>query len=277
MAYAFAVISSIVYGSADFLGGMASRKTSVLTVMALSVAVGLATILAVLPFFPRASVSAADIRWAIAAGFAGVLGLGLLYRALAIGPMSIAAPVTAVFSALVPVLAGIAQGERPTALAFCGVAVALVAIVLVSQAPPSAGRAGVLRNSIVVALVAGAFLGLFLICLDAASDEAGLWTLVIARTTSLALVLPFALVRGSRPLHGAAAPIIGAGMLDTAANVFYLMAVAQGMLAIVAALVSLYPAATVILARIVYRERLRLSQRCGVACAIAAVIMMVSG
>jgi drug/metabolite transporter (DMT)-like permease len=191
--------------------------------------------------------------------------------------MSIAAPVTAILTALVPVAVGIAQGEQPTALAISGVALALAAIVLVSQAPPAGGRTGAPRKSLAIALVAGAFLGLFLVALDAASDEAGLWTLLMARATSVVLVLPFALVRGIRPPRGAVAPIISAGVLDTVANVLYLMAVAQGLLTIVAALVALYPAATVILARIVYRERLRLMQRWGVACAIAAIVMMAAG
>lgn len=277
MPYLLAVIASIVYGSADFLGGLASRKTSALTVVALSQGVGLLVVLGTMPFFPTARAAASDIAWGAAAGIAGAIGVGLLYHALATGTMSIVAPVTAVFAALVPLAVGIAQGERPSLLAMAGVAVAIVAIILVSQAPAGGEPHPEQRRSILIALLAGIVIGLFLVALDGASDEAGLWTLVIARIASLALLLPVALIRGIRPAKGSVGPIIGGGVLDMAANILYLLAIARGLLTIVATLVSLYPAATVILARIVYGERLRLLQRCGVVCAIAAVALIVAG
>ncbi len=277
MPYFLAVLASMVYGSADFLGGLASRKTSALTVVTLSQGVGLFVVLATIPFFPAARAATSDVAWGAAAGMAGAVGVGLLYYALAIGTMSIVAPVTAIFAALVPFAVGIVQGERPTALAVSGVAVAVVAIVLVSQTPADVEQHAAQWRSIVIAVLSGIAIGLFLVALDGASDEAGLWTLVIARIASLVLLLPVALIRGIWPARGSVGPIIAAGVLDMSANIFYLLAVARGMLSIVATLVSLYPAATVILARIVYGERLRLRQQWGVVCAIAAVALIVAG
>ncbi|MFB3111275.1 MAG: EamA family transporter [Gemmatimonadales bacterium] len=277
MPYFLAVLASMVYGSADFLGGLASRKTSALTVVTLSQGVGLFVVLATIPFFPAARAATSDVAWGAAAGMAGAVGVGLLYYALAIGTMSIVAPVTAIFAVLVPFAVGIVQGERPTALAVSGVAVAVVAIVLVSQTPADVEQHAAQWRSIVIAVLSGIAIGLFLVALDGASDEAGLWTLVIARIASLVLLLPVALIRGIWPARGSVGPIIAAGVLDMSANIFYLLAVARGMLSIVATLVSLYPAATVILARIVYGERLRLRQQWGVVCAIAAVALIVAG
>ena len=277
MPYFLAVLASMVYGSADFLGGLASRKTSVLTVVTLSQGVGLFVVLATIPFFPAARAATSDVAWGAAAGMAGAVGVGLLYYALAIGTMSIVAPVTAIFAVLVPFAVGIVQGERPTALAVSGVAVAVVAIVLVSQTPADVEQHAAQWRSIVFAVLSGIAIGLFLVALDGASDEAGLWTLVIARIASLVLLLPVALIRGIWPARGSVGPIIATGVLDMSANIFYLLAVARGMLSIVATLVSLYPAATMILARIVYGERLRLRQQWGVVCAIAAVALIVAG
>lgn len=277
MPYFLAVLASMVYGSADFLGGLASRKTSALTVVTLSQGVGLFVVLATIPFFPAARAATSDVAWGAAAGMAGAVGVGLLYYALAIGTMSIVAPVSAIFAVLVPFAVGIVQGERPTALAVSGVAVAVVAIVLVSQTPADVEQHAAQLKSIVIAVLSGIAIGLFLVALDGASDEAGLWTLVIARIASLVLLLPVALIRGIWPARGSVGPIIAAGVLDMSANIFYLLAVARGMLSIVATLVSLYPAATVILARIVYGERLRLRQQWGVVCAIAAVALIVAG
>ena len=276
MPYLLAVVASIVYGSADFLCGLASRRTSALTVLTLSQSVGFFVVLGAIPFFPVARAATSDLAWGAAAGIAGAVGVGLLYYALAIGAMSIVAPVTAVFAALVPFLAGIAQGERPTGLAMAGVALAIVAIVLVSWNPADAPPHAAATRSLAIAVLSGMFMGLFLVALDGASDEAGLWTIVIARIASLAFLLPIALVRGIRPPKDSVAPIIAGGVLDMTATILYLLAVTRGMLSIVATLLSLYPAATVILALIVYRERLGVLQWCGVVGAIAAVGLIVA-
>ncbi|MBI4472534.1 MAG: EamA family transporter [Acidobacteria bacterium] len=277
MAYLLAVLASIIYGSADFLGGLASRRTSALLVVTVSQASGLAVVLGAIPFFRAAHVAASDIAWGVAAGAASALGLGLLYHALAIGVMSIVAPLTAIFAALVPFLVGIVQGERLTVMAMAGVAMALVAIFLVSQTHRDLESHVAHGRSIVVALSAGIALGFFLVALDSASDEAGLLPLILARSASIVLVLPIAIARGIRPQRESAAPMLAAGALDMVANILYVLAVSRGMLVIVATLVSLYPATTVVLARLVYRERLRVAQQLGVILAIAAVALIVAG
>lgn len=280
MPYILSVLAAVVYGSADFLGGLASRRTSALTVVTLSQAVGLAVVLAVIPLLPAARLGRNDLLWGAAAGVLGAAGVGLLYRALAIGTMSVVAPLTAVFAAIVPIGAGVARGERPGRLAILGIGLAIGAIVLVSHSPsenePHPARAAS-RRSIFIALAAGIVIGLFLVALDGASDAAGMWTLVVARGASMALLLPFALARGLRPAHGAGLPILAGGVLDMGANILYLLAVSTGMLSVVATLVSLYPAATVILARVVYGERLRMLQKFGVVLAILSVVLIARG
>ncbi len=273
MTTAIALAAALVYGSADFLGGVAARRTAALGVAALSQAVGLALILAAIPLLGPARVVGADFGWGAAAGVFGALGVLLLYRALAVGTMSIVAPLTAVFAALVPILAGVVRGERPSMVARTGVVLAVVAIALVSRTRDDQSGA-FSRRGILTALGAGILIGLFLVALDGASDAAGLWTLAIARAASVTLLVPLALARRLRPPREAIAPILGSGVLDMAANVLYLLAVMRGMLALVATLVSLYPAATVILARVVYGERLTGVQKAGVALAILAVALI---
>jgi drug/metabolite transporter (DMT)-like permease len=166
------------------------------------------------------------------------------------------------------------RGERPSPIALTGIVLAVLAIALVCRTPDDGERRASSRGSIAVALAAGIAIGCFLVALDGASDTAGLWTLVIARSTSLIVLLPIAFTRGIRPPRDAVAPILWGGVLDMLANVLYLLAVARGMLSVVATLVSLYPAATVILARIVYGERLSALQRMGVVLAIGAVALI---
>ncbi|MGH9457232.1 MAG: EamA family transporter [Thermoanaerobaculia bacterium] len=277
MTFVLALASAAVYGSADFLGGMASRRTTALRVVAISQGIGLVVVLGTIPLFGPARVMASDLGWGAAAGVCGALGVLFLYRALAIGTMSVVAPLTAVFAAVVPVIVGVLRGERPAVAARFGIALALVAIALVSRSTREETRGGAQtssRRSIVIALGAGLLIGFFLVALDGASDDAGLWTLAIARVVGLAVLLPLAIPRGLRPPRAAVAPIVGSGVLDMAANILYVLAVMRGMLALVATLVSLYPAATVLLARGVYGERLEPVQKLGVALALGAVALI---
>lgn len=284
MSETLAVLSSIVYGSADFLGGLASRRMSVLAVIVVSQASGFLVLALAIPMLPPASPNAADLWWGAAAGLFGLVGLGLLYQALATGTMSLVAPVTAAWAAIVPVVAGVAMGERLNAAAVAGILLALVAIVLVSQAeggpgdtPASAREA--LRRSLGLAVTSGIIIGFFLVAMDFTRRESGLWPLVAARAASLALAGPYLLVKrvGLPRERSLLTLILGSGFLDMVANILFLLAVQRGMLSIVATLTSLYPASTVILARIVLGERLRPIQAGGVACALAAVLLIVSG
>ncbi len=268
-----ATACAVVYGTADFFGGLATRRSRVLAVVALSQLAGLALILALLPALPGLF-SGGALAWGLGAGLSGAAGLVLFYRALASGVMSVVAPTTAVTSAALPVMYGLARGERPAPLALAGVVLALGSVLLVSQDRTAAG--GGSKGSVLTALAAGAGFGGFFILLDIAPDGAGLWPLVGARISSISLVVVLALAtrRALRPSSGSLSIILAAGVLDMVANVLYLLAKQQGLLSLVVVLVSLYPASTLLLARHVLGERLHAIQVTGVACALGAVALI---
>jgi uncharacterized membrane protein len=278
-ASALAVLSSIAYGAADFLGGLATKRgSSVFAAVVWSQATGLVLVLLLLPFFPPASPSAADLAWGAATGLAGGIGIAFLYRGLAVGVMSVVAPVTAVCAVIIPVAFGVALGERPTRVAVAGVALALVSIVLISQSGRvEEGKDA--RTGVPIAIASGIAIGIFLVCLERTGPSAGLWPLVPARIVSVSFIAFAGLVAREKllPRRESWSIIVGGGALDMVANLFYLLAVRQGPLSIVATLTSLYPAGTILLARVVLRERLRLVQQAGVACAVLAIVLIVSG
>ncbi|GAA3474436.1 DMT family transporter [Nonomuraea roseola] len=262
-----------MYGTADFCGGLATRRSRVLSVVALSQIAGFALVLAMMPVLPGAA-SEAALSWGLGAGVAGAAGLVLFYRALAAGVMSVVAPTTAVTSAALPVLFGLVSGERPAVVQVVGVVLALLSVLLVSRSPSTEQRSS--PASIAMALSAGAGFGGFFILLAQAPDGSGLWPLVGARLASISLVVLLAVVtrRTLKPGGGALGIIALAGVLDMAANVLYLLAEQQGLLSLVAVLVSLYPASTLVLARYVLGERLQAIQMAGVAFALGAVALI---
>ncbi|MBE1562902.1 drug/metabolite transporter (DMT)-like permease [Nonomuraea africana] len=262
-----------MYGTADFCGGLATRRSRVLSVVVLSQIAGFALVLAMLPVLPGAP-SEAAVTWGLGAGLAGAAGLVLFYRALATGVMSVVAPTTAVTSAALPVLFGLISGERPAAVQLVGIALALLSVLLVSRSPATEQRSSL--TSIATALAAGAGFGGFFILLGQAPEGSGLWPLVGARIASISLVVLLALVtrRTLKPGEGALGIIALAGVLDMAANVLYLLAEQEGLLSLVAVLVSLYPASTLVLARYVLGERLQGIQVAGVAFALGAVALI---
>jgi drug/metabolite transporter (DMT)-like permease len=276
VAVVLALSSAVVYGAADFLGGLASRRTSVFGVVALSQVVGLVALLALLPWL-GGPVGAADLAWGAAAGLAGAAGLVVFFRTLARGVMSVIAPVTAVTAAAVPVLVGLVGGETIGLWAAVGIGLALIAVVLVSaEAGLSALRAA-RPAALAPALVAGSMFGLFFVLLDRTSADAGLTPLVTARLASVTLVAVAALagrqsLRVSRP----ALPLVAvSGLGDMTANALFLLATqADGQLAIVGVLASLYPVSTVILAQVVLRERLVGAQVAGLLSAVGAVVLI---
>ncbi|WP_138757957.1 EamA family transporter [Modestobacter altitudinis] len=276
MAVFLALASAVVYGASDFLGGLSSRRASVFGVVVLSQAVGLLALLVLLPWL-GGPVQPADLAWGATAGLAGAAGLVVFFRALASGVMSVVAPVTAVTAAAVPVLAGLLSGDSVTAWAALGIALALVAVVLVS----AEGGLSALRTarpaSLVPALVAGTAFGVFFVLLDRISADAGLTPLVAARVASAALVAVLALV-GRRSLRVArpAVPLVAlSGVGDMTANALFLLATQQGgALAITGVLASLYPVSTVVLAQLVLRERLGGAQVAGLVTAVAAVVLI---
>lgn len=269
-----ASVSAAVWGIADFSGGKAAQRASPLAVTTVSQVLGLPVLLlclAVVPGVPRL----ADIAWGVTAGVAGCLGIILLYRALASGAMVVVAPVTAVTAAVIPVSVGFAVDSALAAASLVGTGCAVVAIGLVSLGPPAAGTV-VAPRLIGHALASGAMFGAFFALLGQASEDAGMWSLAAVRLGSV----PFAvlLMLGSRTpwrLPGAVMPwVVAAGLLDVGANALYVAAAARGHLSIVAAVASLYPVSTVLLALTVHRERVRPVQISGLALAAAALVLV---
>jgi len=278
MPFLLALASAVFYGSADFLGGVVSRRLTAIPVVLISQAAGLVVVLVLLPLMPATSATRADLGWGAAAGLTGGIGVGLLYYALAIGTMSVVAPTTAVAAVAIPVVTSIALGERPGLLAIVGIVLGVGAIVLVSQ-PSSTNAAPVRPRGIGTALAAGVAIGLFFLTLAQTSAAAGLWPLVAARCVSVSLVGLVALARRSSLRMSAslgALTILG-GLLDMMANALYMLAAQMGSLSLVVTLSSLYPATTVLLARSVFGERLSGWQWVGVVCALVAVVLIVAG
>jgi drug/metabolite transporter (DMT)-like permease len=279
-----ALASALLYGAADFTGGLATRRASTLPVIVLSQLSGLVLLALLFPFLPAATPSRADLLWGVTAGLTGGAGVALLYRALAIGRMAVVAPTTAVCAVAVPVLVSVALGERPGPLAVAGIVLGLVAIVLVSQqtapepAAPGLGAGGRLPAGVGIALVSGVAIGLFLLALAQTRPAAGMWPILVSRSTSVALFgLAALFTRTSLRLPGVLLLTLGGGVMDMTANALYLVAARVGPLSVVVTLASLYPASTVLLARVVLGERLNLRQVAGVACALAAIALIVGG
>ena len=279
MAVVLALVSAAVYGAADFLGGLASRRAAVLGVVALSQLIGLGALLVLLPWL-GGEAGAADLAWGAAAGVAGAAGLVVFFRTLARGVMSVVAPVTAVTAAAVPVGIGLMGGERVGPWAATGIALALVAVLLVSAENGLVELGRARSAGLGSALVAGSAFGCFFVLLDRTSEESGLTPLVAARLASVALVLVIAgLGRQSMRTGRSALPLVAAsGVSDMAANALFLLATqAGGQLAVVGVLASLYPVSTVVLAQLVLRERLVPVQLGGLLVAVAAVVLITGG
>jgi drug/metabolite transporter (DMT)-like permease len=274
MAIALALLASLCWGVADFLGGATSRRHSLLAVVLVSQAVGLVGItLAAVVFSggPPAGVAPAGV----AAGLCGVAAVLAFYRSMSVGAISVAAPILAT-SAVVPVAAGLLAGERPSSLQLAGIALALAGVVLVSREPAADG--GSVRGAgVTLALVAALALGLQLIALDHAARADPLWAVAAARGTSVAVFAVAALV--VRPsLAAAVLPVLVAiGLSDTTANAAFAEATTGGYLSVVAVLASLFPLVTVALAHIHLHERLAPGQRIGVALALAGTVAIAAG
>jgi len=274
--FALALASAAAFGTADFLGGLASRRASALLVTLSAHLTGAVVVVPVVLFL-RAPVDPASLAWGAASGVCGCAGAVVFFRALASGAMAAAAPVTAVVGAALPVVAGVLLGERPAAPAWIGVGAGLLAVGVIGRAGGPAARLD--RRTLALAIAAGIGFGLFFVFLSRAPHASGLWPLLGARAGSLAL-LSVVILAGRMPWRAEPPAVrLGAvsGAVDMTANALFLLATRQGQLALVAVLASLYPAATVLLALVVLRERLRALQLAGVALALLAVALIASG
>jgi drug/metabolite transporter (DMT)-like permease len=275
MAIALGLLAAALYGAADFFGGFASRRSSMLAVAIVSQAAGFALLLVALPFF-HGSLSRDALVFGAIGGACGGAGIALLYHALSIGKMGVVSPITAVIAAALPLAVGVMRGEHLAAWQSAGIAIALIAVVLISLTTEPDGRFEFSTIGVKEAVLSGLFLGGFYIFLARAGSSAGLYPLISARFASTFLLLVLALLaRQSVVPNRATLPVVFLiGAIDVTANCLYVLATYAGYLSIAAVLTSLYPASTVFLARIVLGERLSLLQRIGVFCALAGVALI---
>ncbi|MFI0463962.1 MULTISPECIES: EamA family transporter [Saccharopolyspora] len=269
-----AVGSSLAYGCADFLGGLGARKAHVLRTVMIAAPASLAVELLLWPLL-GASFSTATFAWGAASGVASAAAFALLYRTLAIGPMNVLSPVTALVSAALPVGVGLLQGEHLAAAGMVGLPLALVAVVLVS-AGHGARSSRPSRTALLLAFGAGTAIALQLIFLHQAPSDSGVAPLIVGRAVSSATVLAAAGLMRRRlgPERPAYAISAAAGALDSVANLLFLLAARSGDLAVVAVIVALYPAGTILLARGVVAERIHRGQLVGLGTAAVAVSLL---
>ncbi|HEX2904254.1 MAG TPA: DMT family transporter [Jatrophihabitans sp.] len=275
MGIVFALIAAATYGISDFIGGFASRRVPALAVLLISYPVG-GALMALLLIWYHGPVSAGTLVWSLAGGAAGLAGVALLYSALAIAPMNVVSPVTAVMSAVVPVVAGVLRGERPHSLAWIGILLGLAAVALISRQPEDHPHGPIGLRPLLMSVLAGVGFGVYFVCLASADSDSGLWPVVISRLCSAGLVIPLvwlakAFVRVPRPVLGLAA---AAGALDATANWTFLLASRHGLLSLSGVITALYPAGTVLLAMALLRERSGAVQRIGFGVAVVSVVLL---
>lgn len=271
MAALLALISSLSWGVADFLGGLASRRAGPVQVLAVSYPAGAVLLTLIALFVVQGNLTAAVIPYAIVAGTIGALAIGLLYAALTRGPMGVVSPITAVMSGAVPVIAGLLRGESLGTLAIIGMVLAVAAVVLVSRESGHAHERTPL-SALVLAIASGTAIGLYLTAIGLAPQDSGVWVATIGRWVST-VVMVLTLVIVVRSFTRSRFPwmlVIVSGALDACANGIFQLASQRGLLAIVAVIGSLYPAATVVLARVFLHERLNRLQITGVVAALVA-------
>ena len=274
--------SALVFGSADFLGGLASKRLGAVLTTAVASVVGLIALVIALPLTGSVWSTQAVLLGA-ASGVAGAVAIGLLYACLAIGPMSILAPLTGVVSAIVPLTVGLVQGERLTMIGYLALALALVAVVLVGFVPEK-GAVRPSARGVLMALGSGIAIGVFLIIIDKTPHDSGIIPIVANRATNatimFGLAAVLAIVAGARGATASKAwraglPFaIACGIVDVIANVGLLIGVRIGELSVMAVLTALYPAGTIILAGIVLKERIAPVQYAGLALAMVAAAML---
>jgi drug/metabolite transporter (DMT)-like permease len=271
-AVALALGASIAWGLSDFLAGLKARRSPLLWVLLVSQTTGLVLVLAVALATGGPLPGANAALLAAGAGVAELIGFAAFYRALAIGSMSIVAPVSAT-AALVPILVGLAAGDAPTSVQAIGMTLALAGAALASLEPGDEDGGRKAAAGVGLALIAAFAFGTFFVGMDLAADDGALWAVTVNRVAAVGVAAALILaLRQPSPLdRGTIAPLVAVGTLDVAANTMFAIALTLGMAAVVSVLGSLYPLATVVLARAVLHERVTASQRAGVVSALAGI------
>jgi drug/metabolite transporter (DMT)-like permease len=293
LAALLALGSGISWGFADFLGGLKARQLPLLVVLVGSQSVGLALVATIVAVRGEAAPGGAFAVYAALSGVCGIVGLACFYRGLAVGAMSVVAPISAL-AAVIPVSFGLATGDRPSAIQIAGIALAIVGATLAAREPahdasedseeasdenrrPIGGTHVAAGTGL--ALLAALGFGGFFVAMDRASNADVFWAILVNRVTGVTLLL-IALAALRPSLHARTvdlATLAAIGFLDMSANTLFATASTKGLVSLVAVLGSLYPVTTVVLARAFLDERISRIQQVGVAAALTGVVMITAG
>jgi drug/metabolite transporter (DMT)-like permease len=280
LAVVFGVGTALCWGLADFLGGLRTRRLTLASVLLVSQLTGLAAVAIVVAAGNLESPAFGDLLPAVLAGACQLAGIAALYRGLAIGTMSVISPISASGAAAIPVVVGVATGERPGTLVVLGMVGALVGVTLATRTPDSERGDGSPRSAFALAAVAALGFSGFFIGMDAAvADVDPFWALLAARASAGAVVVTM-VVAARPPLSAAPADLPSLaliGLLDVGANACFALGADTGLLSVVSVLASLYPVLTVVLARAMLGERLIPVQTAGVTIALAGVALIATG
>jgi len=277
MALLLAGFSALLYGIADFSGGFAAQRSRLLPVLVLSQLLGTVVALAALGFLGQSQPSAKDLLWGFLAGLTGSMGLFMLYGGIANSIVAIVSPTSAVVGAIIPVLFGLFLGDRPSTTAIVGSLFCLPAILLLTWEQGSEGpRQLPVKRALGYGILAGLGFGIFFTTLSRAGSGSGVWPLVAARVASISafVVVMLATREPFRVARGGIAPALVAGAADMGANILFLLASQSGMLSLVAIVTSLFPAPTVLLARLFLHQRIPPVRMAGLALALAGVALI---
>ncbi len=269
---ALSLAAAGVWGGGDFAGGLAAKRANVFRVVAGAHACGLLFMLSLAWLTQEPFPPVAALYWGAIAGITGGLGIAALYKALAVGRMGIVAPVAAVITGVLPIAVGIRSEGMPDRVQLAGFVLALVSIWIIARPDGEIDS----HRGLGLAILAGVMFGLFLVAGKQAGHGGVFWTLVAARTASTLLMLVIVAFSASdgRSLRPALVPILLCGVLDSGANALFIAATRHGRLDVATVLSSLYPASTVILARVILKERISAMQSVGVVGALIAVVMI---
>lgn len=284
MAVVLALVSALMYGVSDFVGGRASRRVPPVAVALFAEVVMLPIALVVIPLIEDDGPTTRAVVWGLVAGFTGSVGVVGLYIALARGNMTVVAPITGVVAAAVPVVVGIGTGERPGPVALVGIALAITAVALIGGIATLVGQGShptIHPGTVVLAAAVGVMFGMLFVSFQRAGDDAGMWPIMFSRFSGLPLLAVTFLVRQRSERatidRSIVLPGLVVGGLITVANATYLLAARRGLLSVVAVVVAMYPASTVSLATIVDGERPTRPQAVGMLLAAAALLMITLG
>jgi len=272
-----ALVSSLCWGLADFTGGLATRRVGSLRVISVTYPVGFILLVVLALTIVPGTISTSVIGWSIFVGIFGLAAMFPLYGALALGPMGIVSPLTALGGALVPVVVGIARGETVTALTVGGMVLAVAAVILVSREPGPHRR--VTPRALVLSAAAGLLIGTYLTGIGVAPEDSGTWVATLGRGVGSIILAVVAVVLIARKGTASWRPFpwrlaVITGCVDALANGLFQLAAQGGELVVVAVIGCLYPAATLLLAHWVLKERMTKVQGLGVALALGAAIAL---